>query len=205
MALTKDQWFAKIRTWVPEWFFEAGYFQTADFQGIAAVFALLETSVEEFRDETFITKADGAYLDMHGAERSVPRLPMEVDHPNYDARIRSIVNVSDRVSLKRLVDSLLVVGESTIVEHAYGSAYLNRNTYFNRAAVLSEIYYNAFSIVIPPQIHDPFDFLNRTTFANRESFLGTNESSLELFKQIVEAVNNAKAFGVLYRILETSA
>ena len=130
---------------------------------------------------------------------------MEVDHPNYDARIRSIVNVSDRVSLKRLVDSLLVVGESTIVEHAYGSAYLNRNTYFNRAAVLSEIYYNAFSIVIPPQIHDPFDFLNRTTFANRESFLGTNESSLELFKQIVEAVNNAKAFGVLYRILETSA
>jgi len=206
MALTKEQWLAKIKGWVPEWYFEDPYYQEADFRAIAAVFSDLQLSiVEGFRDETFITKADGPYMDMHGSERSVARFPLEVDHPNYDARIRTIVNTSDPVDLKRLVDSLLVTGESTIVEHAYGSAYLNRNTYYNRAAVMSEIFYNAFSIVLPPQIHEPLSFLNRDTFADRESFMGTNESSLELFRQIVETVNNAKAYGVLYRLLETLA
>ena len=45
-------------------------------------------------------------------------------------------------------------------------------------------------------------FLNREDFADREDFISSNESSLELFQAIVEAVNKNKSFGVSYRLIE---
>lgn len=198
---TQEEWFQRLSGWVPQWFFEEEVQNVAVFQGIAAVLAKLDAVGLQHISQTYLETAEAGYLDEHGAERNTPRVAGELDS-QYRVRIRNIVNSSNCPAIKQLVDALLDVGEATIVEDHEGTIFLDREVFFNRGAILVTEIMNTFSIIVDNQVHAPYSFYTREYFFGREDFIGTNESSLELFQLIVEAVNRAKALGTLYRVIE---
>ena len=201
MAKTQQQWYDSFQTWLPQWWFQTVANQEDILMGISKVLEHLDATLQDHVNETFITLAESGYLDEHGLERNLNRFSGELDPPFSD-RIRNIVNSTNGPALKALVDALLDVGEATLVEDYNGIVFLNREVFFNRGAILITAIYNAFSIIVDRQVHAPYAFYTREYFCNRENFIGTNESSLELFQNIVEAVNAAKALGVVYRLIE---
>jgi len=205
MAQSQAQWYEKLKGFVPKWWFEQEKLAPAIFQAMAAVYAEAELKIENNQKETFILQADGDYLDAHGDERTVPRLPSEADD-FYRQRVRNIVNSSNYPDIKALVDSLLINGESTIREHAYGDIVcFSRESFYSRAEVLTDAWYNVFSIIVDNQLHEPYSFYSRENFLSREDFVGSTTSDIKIFEQIVEAVNKSKAIGVQYRLLERAA
>jgi hypothetical protein len=201
--MTKAQWYTTLVGWLPDWWTVSGE-DEAVLWGMAAVLEKLEASMGEHAAQTFILQAETGYLDEHGGERNLSRLIGELN-PAFADRIRNIVNTANRPALKALVDALLDVGESTIVEDYESSTFFNTEDFMNRGEVLITAIYNAFSIIVDNQVHAPYSFFTREDFCDREDFIGTNESSLELFQQIVEAVNAAKALGTVYRLIERVA
>jgi hypothetical protein len=204
MAMSQAQWFTKLKSFLPSWWYENEKYQIAVLEAMAAVFAELDIEADNHFNETFISKATAPVLDAHGAERSVDRLTGELDAP-FSQRIRYIINQSNPVDIKTMVDSLLIKGKCDIREHGLGDAlFASRGSFCNRHEVFTDISYDTFSIVVDKQLHDPYSFLSRENFASREDFIGSSESSLPIFQAIAAAVNKAKAFGVLYRISETN-
>lgn len=201
MAKTKQQWYDVLITWLPQWWFNSIENQEAVLYGIAAVLERLDSDLQDHLRETFICQSVAGYTDEHGLERNLTRLSGELD-PEFCERIRNIVNSSNCPALKQLVDALLDVGECTIIEDWEGGPFFNRETFFNRGSLLVDSIYNAFTIIVDRQVHAPYSFYDRENFMNREDFIGTNESSLELFERIVSAVNSAKALGTVYRLAE---
>lgn len=201
MARTKAQWVEAFNSWLPQWWFQEVENQEDVLYGIAAVLERLEVQLEEHIRETYILTADAGYLDEHGLERNLHRFLGEFD-PSFANRIRNIVNSVNGPALKMLVDALLQVGEATLIEDYNAHSFFNREYFLNRGVILIDEIYNAFSIVVDRQVHAPYSFLNREYFTDREDFMGTNESSFELFRNIVDAVNAAKALGIVYRLIE---
>ncbi len=202
-ALTQQQYYEKLRAMVPPEFFEKENINVAIFNGIAAVFARLHQDAEDHFKETMIKypNATELFLDSHGEERNVERLSAEPD-PVYSERVRNITNSSDVPAIKAIVDALLINGESTILENNEARIFASREQFYSRGDLFTEIFYNVFTIVVENQLHDPYSFTDREYFFSREDFLGATESDLAIFQQISAAVDKAKAFGVLYRILE---
>ena len=198
---TQAQWYERLKGWVPAWWFEEEENNEAVFQAIAAVCAKLDSVGLQHVTQTFICQAEAGYLDEHGAERNTPRFAGELD-VQYRIRVKNIINSSNCPAIKGIVDALLDVGEATIVEDFDSAIFLNSEEFYNRGSILVTEIMNTFSIIVDNQVHAPYSFYTREYFYGREHFIGTNESSLELFQLIVEAVNRAKALGTLYRVIE---
>jgi uncharacterized radical SAM superfamily Fe-S cluster-containing enzyme len=201
MALSQADWYAKLKSWVPTWFFESEHFNVAEFQGIARLLSEAQQQSEDHVSQTFLSQATDTFLDTHANERNYRRLPQEIDAV-FSPRIRSLLNQSNFPAIKILVDAFLIVGESTIREHFRDIIFLNREAFYSRREVFTDIYYNAFSIIVEKQLHVPYSFASRENFFSREDFAGSNESSQTIFDLIVETVNNVKAAGTLYRVIE---
>ncbi len=201
MALTRDEWYSKLKSWVPTWFFESEYYNKAEFEGLAKILSEAQLQAEAHQSETFLSQADDTFLDLHANERNYRRLPQEIDAV-FSPRIRSLLNQSNWPAIKALVDQFLIVGTSTIREHFRDIAFCNRENFWSRREVFMQIYYNAFSIIVEKQLHQPYSFASRENFASREDFAGSNESSQTIFDLITETVNNVKAAGTLYRVIE---
>lgn len=201
--MTKAQWYTTLKGWLPDWWSISGE-DEAILWGMAAVLEKLQASMGDHVAQTFIMQAEEGYLDEHGGERNLTRLAGEIN-TNFAERIRNIANTTNRPALKLLVDALLDVGECTIVEDWENGTFFNAEDFLNRGELLIDAIYNAFSIIVDNQVHAPYSFFTREDFCDREDFIGTNESSLELFQQIVEAVNTAKALGTVYRLIERVA
>lgn len=207
MALTTDEWYERLKRFVPSWRFckdAAGNDPekiSALFFGMAAGISALEQAIEDHQRETFICEAVDGYLDEHGSERNVERVDGETNF-SYAQRIKNIINTTSCPEIKRVVDALLDVGEATIIEDGIDNSFLNREAFFNRGNVMIEDIENTFSIIVDNQVHEPYSFYDREYFLNREDFAGTNESSFELFQLIVQTVNANKACGTAYRLIE---
>lgn len=201
MAKTKDEWYVRLKGWLPTWWFEETENQEAILYGMAAVLERLEGSLEEHVKETFICQSAQGFLDEHGWERNVFRETGELD-PEFCVRVQTISNTTNCPSIKDIVDALLQVGVCTIVEDYEGSAFLDRDDYLNRGEILIDPIMNTFSIIVDRQVHAPYSFYSREYFCDREDFIGTNESDIKLFELIVAAVNKNKALGTLYRLIE---
>lgn len=198
---TQAEWLLVLRKMLPGWFFNEEDNQLAHMQGAAAVLSTFEEQLDEHIRETFISQSTGDFLDAHGEERSVARLAGEMD-AQYSIRVRNIRNQSNVPDIRSIVDSLLIAGTSTIVEDFDAALFMDRDVYMNRGALLISAIYNTFSIVVDKQLHPPYSFMDREYFGDREDFMGTSESSDYVFQLILEAVNNAKALGTAYRIIE---
>jgi hypothetical protein len=206
--LTQAQWLAKLKGWVPSWFFQDEKYQQSHFDGLAAILAQIDSDAQSYFQELFIkptgmTGADSVYLDMFGFERTIPRLPQESDAV-YAGRIQTLLNQSNPVAILAAVNALLINGPAFLQEHGLGEKLFCNESYLNRGEVLTYISFNTFSLVIPRQLHAPFSFMSRGYFCN-ESYVGSNQSSQTVFDLIVETVNNLKAAGVLYRVFERTS
>lgn len=201
MALTQDQWYQKLKQLVPNWVFERENYNQAIFQGMAKILEQSQIQYENHLKETFIDTAGEEYLDIHADERSVERLPADTI-ATYRQKIKNILNNSNCPALKELVDSLLIRGESTFVENYAAENFMNRGAFLNRNAIEPEVLYNAFTIIVDYQVPEPNGFYGRESFFDREFLNGSNESLLSVFENIVSTVNNNKAFGTVYRLIE---
>lgn len=202
MALiTQDQGYKKLKSWLPSWFFHEEGLNEATLQAIAKLYEALGDEIDAHWRETYICSSTAPVMDEHGRERNVYRITNE-KNVDFCIRIQNLINKSNCPAIKALVDSFLVNGESIIVEHWNGGAFFTRESFLNRGAITFEDYINQFTIIVDNQVHAPFSFYTREYFCTREDFIGTNESPISLFELIVAAVNNAKAAGVLYRIIE---
>jgi hypothetical protein len=202
MALSQDQWFTKLKNLIPSWVFEKNVENVAIFKGLAKVLEQSQLDAEQHIAETFIDEATAEYVSLHGEERSVIQFEGETLSA-YRERVKRIVNKSNIPAIKELVDSLLIRGESTIIEHTdtVGN-FLNRESFLNRNIIDFDVLYNAFTILIDYQIPEPTSFFDREAFLDREFLNGSNTSSDTVFNNIIKTVNQNKAYGTVYRLIE---
>lgn len=199
----KAEWFDTLKAWVPQWFFVSEEYNVALFYAMAAILEQVSLGAVDTIEQTFIDEASGSYLDLLGDERVVPRLDTEQDTP-YAVRIKSksLVSQMSRPALLAIINGLLIRGVAAIKEDFEGGVFFNRNSFFNRGEVVLDPLENTFTIVVDRQVHEPYSYFNREFFFNRESFSGTEISSDFVFQLILSAVNDNKALGVFYRIIE---
>jgi hypothetical protein len=200
-----DIWYNKLKSYVPQWVFDKKPEAEPIFRGLSVVFQQLQDDYELNLAEAFIDTATEEYLEQIGAERGIERFDGE-SLGAYRLRVKEIKNRSNCPAIKDLVDTLLINGQSTIIEHSDADQFfLSRASYLNRGLVPTDLLYNAFTVIVPSQIPEAELFTSRESFLNREETLGTSESSFELFRQIVQAINENKAFGVVYRLFEQAS
>lgn len=201
MALTKEQWFKKLSSLVQPWVTRESN-SIAVFKGMAAILEQAQIDYEQHISETFIDTATDDYVALQGDERSVFRLSGE-SLSSYRSRVKRIINQSNLPAIKALVDSLLIRGESTIIEHSqFSGSFLDRQFFLNRNIIDYQVLYNAFTILIDFQIPEATSFYNRESFLNREFLNGSSLSSDTVFNNIIQAVNANKAYGTVYRLIE---
>ena len=200
--MSQESWYLKLKSYVPSWVFEKEEKSEAIFQGLAKVMQRVEDDFRQHVVETQIDNSTEEYLELMGEERGILRLTGE-SLGAYRQRVKEIVNRSNCPAIKAIVDTLLINGESRIIEHYnIGNFFMNRGAYFNRGVIPTNLFYNAFTIIVPDQTPLPVTFFDRENFFNREDTMGSTESSFSLFERIIEAVNDNKAFGAVYRLLE---
>lgn len=202
MGLTHDQIYDKLKGLIPSWFFEEEALNDAYFHGIASTLLQTQSDAEALLGQTFIDEATGEILDMHGEERSKTRLPGEND-TLYQSRIRNLSNSCTKPDLLALVRSLIITGNASIREDFNDTVYASRGYYASREAIVCDRIENTFSVIIDKQVHAPYSFASRAHFASRETYAGSHESLLAVLQAIVQAVNDNKALGTLYRLVET--
>lgn len=199
--MTLIQWYEKIKSSVPLWFFEEEIVQKAVLYGWARVFYELEQNIDAHILETFISTSTEDFLAEHGAERTIEK-EIDESEARYRLRIRNITNKSNKTDMKALIDALLLIGECTLIDDFSNTLFASRETFVNRGFVLIENIENTFSILIDKQIHAPYAYASREYFSNREDFVSSIESNTAIFNLIINTVNRAKAFGTLYRLIE---
>lgn len=201
MALTQAQWLSKLQGLLPAWWFDLPQNQQAVLNGIAAVFAEVDQEKDNYFAQTMIGQSNGAILDEHAAERSLTRQTGELD-PSLRYRTVNIVNQTAAAQIKALVDSLLVIGPCTVKEDYKDVAYASRGNFLNRHELLTAYHNDMLTIVTPPQQHVPYSFLSRKNFCSRQNFAGSTATATAIYNAVIAAVNSAKAFGVLFKIVE---
>ena len=199
--MSQQSWYNKLRNSVPSWVFEDKNFNESLFQGFAKSLDEMQTNFSDHLGETFIDTATERYLDQHGIERDISRTENELDS-SYSSRVKRIKNDSNCVGIKSIVDAFLVNGESQIIEHFNISNFYGRESFLNRDIIDVEVLFNAFTIMVNKQIPTATNFYSREVFLNREFIGGSDTSDINIFNNIVEAVNQAKAFGTVYRLIE---
>jgi hypothetical protein len=200
--MTKQQWYDRLKTFLPQWFFETEDYQKAVFMGIAAGLADADTENQETIDATYLTRADGIMLDAHGSERSTLRYDEDETDSQYSPRVQLITNHSNKADLTELIDSLLLIPGCEIHEAPMDSPYCSRASYASRNDIFMEMARNYFLVVAPRQVHAPYSFATREVYSDRENFAGSLNVTTSIFNTVVAAVNAAKAFGVMWGMIE---
>lgn len=200
--MTKAQWYSKIRSFLPEWFFQNESLQKAVLSGISrGLEELTEECAQKAFESTFILRAEGEFLVALGSERSKAMLDGEKIE-NYRTRVRRITSHSDVVSLKAIVDSLLLIPGCEIRQAPQDSPYVSRGSFCSRGDMVLELTDNYFLIVVPRQTHAPYSFADRANFTSRFDFVGSETITVDVFNSVVQAVNDAKAKGVMWGLIE---
>lgn len=203
MALTLEQWKDKLKTFVPAWWFETDQNTEGLFWAAAAVFQAVDQDKDDQFNATFITRATSPILDLIGDERSIERVTGESD-VKYRPRIQQITSQTDAPNLKVIVDALLAVPGCKILESPGGLIYANRGTFLNRDNYFSDFKNDYFLVVVPLQVHLPYSFASRGFYLNRDNFAGTDSAAVDFFDSIVSALQQNKAFGVLFGVVESN-
>lgn len=205
MTVLQEKWFNKIKSWIPTWFYEDRKLETAYLKALAKILASAQIDMEDQAAMTFIDTSVAGFLELHGNERGIERNAGEFD-PSYRIRIRNaLTSNADKSSLKRLVDTILINGKCAIIEDFENDLFFNRSTFFNRGYIVAEKIVNTFSVVVDNQVHAPYSFMNRENFMNRSDFIGQQESSIDLFNLIVKILNDNKALGTFFRVIERAS
>lgn len=202
MAKTVDQWYDKLKSFVPSWWFEKQVYSVAMFRAIAAMFNKIELDADDQFNSTFILRADAPVLDTLGDERDITRLNGETNPP-YALRIQRITSQTDRPDIRAIVDALLIKPGCIIKEIPYDAPYCARGNFCSRNDYVSEFINSFFVIIIPKQVHTPYSFVGRSLFCGRLGFAGSEDNATAFYPSIIASVDAVKAFGEMYAIVES--
>lgn len=193
MALTTDQWYSKLKTWVPSWYFQGEEqsvcFTRGVFKGFAAVLSQIQTDCDDAQSSTFIMNAADVapIVDLHGSERSQARNG-DLDAP-YKIRIRDcLFKRVDALSLAAAADAVLNNGNVTMIENWQNGFCDDDNStalFFDDSAdnarwLESTKWYNWWTMIVPIQ---------------------TAGVEADIKTAIVAAIEANKAYGTTYDIL----
>lgn len=180
MAISKQTFYERLKRFYPNTFkSEETLAQASHMWGVSAILAEFSLVADEHIDDTFITLASIDSLRALGEERSIIQLPNE-DIDGYRVRVRNIINQSNRVSIKQLVDGFLVAGEATILEDDItGHMFCSRRHFIARGEIIVLHISNGFSIIVDYQ-------------GQAQGF----------YESITNVINSVKAFGTAYRFRE---
>jgi len=200
--LTQEQWFQKLKSFVPKWVFQENKNAVAQFYGYAKLLESFQTMVSDHLKETFITTSTGEFLDLHGKDRNKYKSLIDTEE-SFRSRVREILNSSNVEAIRALVNTLLLRGECTIIEHFAAENFCDRGAFCDRNVIeVGDLIYNIFSILVYHQIPTAITFCDVNAYCDNMSTIGENESDITLFENIVEVVNAAKALGTEYRLIE---
>jgi hypothetical protein len=205
IVLTQEQWLEKIKAFLPAWFSNSDTpLVTAYLQALAKVMTSAHQASAAHLADTFLETSYGAALDSHGEERGVARLSNESD-TFYRRRVKRILDSSNLGAIKTLIDLILFNGECEIREDMdFANNFFNRESFMNRYVIgLAEPARNTFSVVIKKQEKAIEEFFGRS-YANREDFCGSSSGSQYVYEMIVRIVDDLKALGTMYRVIETT-
>lgn len=181
MSLSKDQWYQRLKSWVPGWLFTDGDSEVTDavFYAMAKLLATMEEERAELLAFTFIDTATNPYLELHGDERGVDRLPGESD-TLYRQRIKTR-NISSKSSLPEIdliAQEAMTVKVVVREDFAWG-VFCDAGSYLNCGDILFDWIENGGFSVVVNQGADPDEV-----------------------DAMIASINRNKAFGVLYRVVE---
>ena len=180
-------WEEKIRSWMPRHF--AGRENNANIQAIAMVFSTLEKDLNDFIDQTFITRANSEFLDVHGSERGFSRInygtqltpspELDIDYAN---RIRRIKYNRTKQNIISNVESVLGVAKVRVIDD-YEADFLDdtdqRSTdvvisgqgpYGNQGPLDLKKRFNCFSVVIDTPERPPLSFFDKEYFYDKDFY-----------------------------------
>lgn len=204
---TKAEWILKIKSWVPAWFYEGKQIEQAVISAIAKVLADADKGITDDVAQTFIGEAIAGFLAMHGDERGLKRFKDEFDI-DFRKRIRAgaIVSNANIPALVALLNKIVIRGHVAIKEDYEIGSFYNRGAYLNRGDIAVNPIENTFTVVVDRQVHPPYSFFNRGAFIGRGfiggGFMGQVESSSRVFDLLIKTINENKAFGTFFRIVE---
>ena len=203
--LTQAEWFAKLKGFVPRYIWEKDELNTAILQAMAAGLSKVQEGVDSYIADTYIQTAKDGVLDTHGNERSLTRLTGQIREldAQYSKRVRSLVNQSNVPALVSLINNFLIAGVARIRDDYEAQVFLDREFFCDRGAItIDPQIINTFTVIVDKQIHPPYSFSDREYFLDREDFMGGSESSDYIFEVIKKVIDDNKALGTLYRIIE---
>lgn len=121
-AQTVDQWFAKLKKWVPSWYFENRFNRNvavteAIFYGAAAVYQQVEQDMIDQQSATFILDSPAPILDLLGDERSQIRTTGETDGSFQPVVQNCLFRNVGEVELLALVNAQLNNGPAYLIEN----------------------------------------------------------------------------------------
>jgi hypothetical protein len=206
-ALTQQQWFDKLKRFVPSWYFEDENHQVGHMMGLAKILETLQADAANHIAETFIRTAAGEFLDEHGDERTVVRSSGEQDD-SYRERIRILTNTVTYTNLKALVDALLDTGtllteggDGLLTEdgdslETSGRSYLVENWnygFFDDGVDETGLFFDA-----PDSV-----WLDRTKVYNWLTFIIPTQPSPDtnVKQAITDAIEYNKAVGITYDVI----
>lgn len=200
---TKAEWSSKIKSWVPTWFYHEKTVESALIEGLARVFSEIDSDVSDEIAQTFIGKAVSGYLGMHGDERSVKKFADEFD-ADFRKRVRAaaVTSRANIPALQELLNKIVIRGKASINEDYESGLFFNRGCFLNRGSIAIVPIHNTFTVVVDKQVHEPFSFIGRDSYFNRGAFFGQIESNSKIFELLIRTINENKAFGTLFRIVE---
>lgn len=102
--MTQEQWFERLRSWVPSWFLEQDIVVRAHLWALAGLIQQNEANAIDYFDATFIGRAEGRFLDHLGLERNRARKTNETD-VQYRPRIRTLSGQADKPSIQDVATS----------------------------------------------------------------------------------------------------
>lgn len=180
IALTKDEWVAKLKTWSPVWFSE-GPQALAVLNGLAQLLADAGDEVDWMISETFITEATDNFLASLGDERSVYQLPAETT-PAFRSRVQASATASycPLPAVLALVQALTPVDPANawVRDEFSGGLFADEGSFCDRRDVLLDVVKDGFAIFVDHQ---------------------TDLQTLQLIADSVQAI---KAFGTVFRLIE---
>lgn len=127
MAQSQAQYLAKLAKFVPGWYFTDKTlmegFAVGVFNATAAMFAQIAADADSQQASTFILDSAGPVDDLHGDERSLPRLTSESDAA-YNARIQNCLFLPVGLGqLESVVNPQLNNGAALFIENSQYAFY----------------------------------------------------------------------------------
>ena len=198
-AQTVDQWYAKLKKWVPGWWFENNNnlsvaVTSAIFYGAAAVYQQIEQDMLDQQAATFILNSPAPVLDLLGDERSVARTTGESDASFQPVVQNCLFRNVGQVELLALINAQLTVTPAFLIENEQYGFYddadvstTNGIPYFDdywSRWLSTQKTYNWWTVIIPIQ---------------------TGGTDATIMANLISIIEANKALGTTYDVLYRSS